>query len=67
MYKLAKKIKRIFKSEAKIEKGKNTPGSPPRRIPNIKSYLSINKKIKFTNLSEGLIRTINWYNKNISI
>ena len=64
MYRLASLIKKILKSNAKIERGENTIGSPPRRVPNIKSFLQINKNVKFTDLTIGIKKTLSWYKIN---
>ena len=63
MFDLAKKIKSFFYENAKLKKGKNTLGSPKRRVPDMSTTLKITKIKKFISLDEGLKKTINWYSK----
>lgn len=66
IYDLAIKIKKILNSTSNLKKSFITPGSPYRRIPNMKKTLKHFKsknKIDFHSLNEGLIKTINWYTK----
>ena len=66
IYDLAIKIKKILNSNSNLNKSFITPGSPYRRIPNMKKTLKHFKsknKINFHSLNEGLIKTINWYTK----
>ena len=63
IFDLAKKIKTLLKSKKKIIKGNNTPGSPVRRVPDIRRTNKLIKKFKFTNLEQGLENYINWFLK----
>lgn len=60
---LANKIKKLIKSEKKIIKGNNTPGSPIRRVPDLQKTKKLIKKFKFINLDQGLKNYINWFQK----
>ena len=60
---LANKIKTLIKSEKKIIKGNNTPGSPIRRVPDLQKTKKLIKKFKFINLDQGLKNYINWFQK----
>lgn len=61
IFDLAKKIQFYLNKKNLISKGKITEGSPTRRVPNMKKTNSkINFK-NFTNLDNGLLKTINWY------
>ena len=60
---LANKIKTLVKSEKKIIKGNNTPGSPIRRVPDMRKTKRLIKKYKFINLDQGLKNYINWFLK----
>jgi len=62
---VAKKIKKIVYNKSKIKKGPITPGSPVRRVPDMKKTIKFSKFKKFTNLREGLEKTARWYLKNI--
>ena len=64
MLNLGNKIKKIYNSNKKIFFGKVTPGSTPNRVPNIKKLSGILNKYKFTDLNNGLKKTIDWYEKN---
>ena len=61
--KLANFIKKIINSKARLKKDIVTIGSPPKRFPNIKKLKKLDYHKKFTNLNEGLIKTIQWYEK----
>jgi UDP-glucose 4-epimerase len=61
---LANKIKKLLNSKKKLIKGKNTPGSPIRRVPNMQKTMKFIKNLKFTNLNHGLKIYIN-HNKKI--
>jgi len=63
IFDLAKKIKILLKSKKEIIKGKNTPGSPIRRVPDIQKTNKLIKKFKFTNLDQGLENYTNWFLK----
>ena len=58
---LANKIKRLLMSDKKIIKGPVTPGSPIRRVPDLRLTKKITKISKFTNLNMGLKKYIFWY------
>ncbi len=64
IFNLAKKIKNIVNKNCKLVKGKNTPGSPIRRIPNMKKTLRKVKQIKYKDLNRGLNQTAIWYLNN---
>jgi nucleoside-diphosphate-sugar epimerase len=61
---LAKKIRVILKSNKKIIPKKNTIGSPGRRVPDTTKIMKITNLKKFTNIDQGLKKTLNWYEKN---
>lgn len=61
IFQLAKMIKNIVNKKCLIKKFKDTPGSPKRRVPNMKKTLQNLKNYKFTNLNNGLIKTVEWY------
>ena len=61
IFDLAKKIKNIVNKNCKLEKGKNTPGSPKRRKPSMKKTLGRVKNLNFVNLDKGLNKTAEWY------
>ncbi len=66
IYDLAKKIKKLLNSKSSLKRFYITPGSPYRRIPDMKKTLKhfeLKNKIKFCSLNEGLLKTINWYLK----
>lgn len=58
---LAYKIKKILNSDKKIITGPVTPGSPKRRVPNLKLTKKYFKYSKFINLNEGLKKYISWF------
>jgi len=61
IYDLAKKIKKQLNSKAILVKGKNTDGSPFRRVPSMKkTFKNISYKLK-TSLDKGISKTIDWY------
>ena len=60
---LANKIKTLVKSKKKIIRGKNTPGSPIRRVPDMQKTKKLIKKFKFINLDQGLKNYLNWFLK----
>lgn len=61
IYDLAKKIKKQLNSKAILVKGKNTDGSPIRRIPSMKkTFKNIGYKV-MTSLDKGIRKTIDWY------
>ena len=60
---LANKIKTLLKSKKKIIRGNNTPGSPIRRVPDMRKTKKFIKNFKFTNLDQGLENYINWFLK----
>ena len=64
MNKVANKIKKLVYKKSKIKKGKNTLGSPIRRVPDMKKTIKYSRVKKFTNLEEGLITTFRWYLNN---
>jgi nucleoside-diphosphate-sugar epimerase len=65
IFDLIKKIKNIQKKNILLKKINFEEGSSVRRKPNINKIKKIyNSKIKFTPLEKGLIRTIQWYEKN---
>ena len=59
---LAKKIKAIVNKKCVLIKSKITPGSPKRRVPNMRKTINKTKIKNFTNLNNGLIQTFKWYN-----
>ncbi len=61
---LVKKIKKILNSKKNLKLKENTLGSPIRRVPDTREIQKICKLKKFSNLNEGLIKTISWYEKN---
>lgn len=66
IYDLAKRIKKLLNSKSSLKKFHITPGSPYRRIPNMKKTLNhfkLKNKTKFYSLDEGLLKTIDWYLK----
>ena len=58
------KIKKILKSNKKINHKENTLGSPSRRVPDINKINKIINIKKFTSLNQGLEKTVLWYEKN---
>jgi UDP-glucose 4-epimerase len=58
---LAKKIKAIVNKNCKLIRYKITPGSPKRRVPNMKKTVNKIKITNFTSLNNGLIQTSKWY------
>ena len=63
MFNLAIKLKNLIYVKSKIKKGKDTLGSPIRRIPDMNNTLKITKIKKLTSLNDGLKKTVNWYLK----
>ena len=63
IFNLANKIKTLLKSKKKIIRGNNTPGSPIRRVPDMRKTKKFIKNFKFTNLDQGLENYINWFLK----
>ena len=61
IFKLAKLIKKTLKSNVILTGGPITPGSPPRRVPDIKKTLKLTKLKKLVKLEEGIKRTIKWF------
>ncbi len=61
IFELAKMIKNIVNQKCLIKKFKNTPGSPRRRVPNMRKTLQNLKNFKFTDLKSGLLKTVEWY------
>ena len=64
MFDLAKKIKALIYVDAKIIRGKNTLGSPKRRIPDMKKTIKATKLKTFVTLDDGLRKTVDWYLQN---
>ncbi len=62
---LAKKIKKELFEKSKLILGPVTAGSPYRRVPDMKKTQKAIKKYKYTNLNNGLIKTIDWYLKEL--
>ena len=63
--KLAKMIINICKKKLEIKKEKDIFKSPPRRLPDVSKVLKITSfKYNFT-LEDGLVKTFEWYKKNI--
>lgn len=58
---LAKRIKKLLLSDKKIIMGSITPGSPKRRVPDLKLTKKFSKVKKFTNLNVGLKKYIFWF------
>ena len=58
---LAKKIKKLLGNEKKISRGPNTPGSPKRRVPDLKFTRQFTQISKFTNLDQGLRKYVSWF------
>jgi UDP-glucose 4-epimerase len=58
---LANKIKKLLPSNKKIIRGSVTPGSPKRRVPDLKLTKKFSKNSKFTNLNVGLKNYISWF------
>ena len=58
---LAKKIKKLLGNEKKISRGPNTPGSPKRRVPDLKFTRQFTQISKFTNLDQGLKKYVSWF------
>ena len=58
---LAKKIKKIIYKKSKLIRGRITIGSPKRRVPDMSKTIKKTKLKKFTNLDNGLNKTIRWY------
>lgn len=61
IYDLAKKIKKQLNSKAMLVKGKNTDGSPIRRIPSMKKTFKNTGYKVMTSLDKGIRKTIDWY------
>jgi nucleoside-diphosphate-sugar epimerase len=60
IYELARLIKNILKSNVVLKKGEVTPGSPSRRVPDMKKNIKITKIKKLTSLKNGIKKTIDW-------
>jgi nucleoside-diphosphate-sugar epimerase len=60
---LAKKIKFLLKSNKKILKGYVTLGSPKRRVPSMKKNFKFIKYKNKSDLKNGLLKTIKWYQR----
>ena len=61
MFQLAKLINKISNKNKKIIKGKNTPGSPYRRVPSVKKIYVNLKNYNELKLVDGIIKTMKWY------
>lgn len=58
---LAKKIKKKIYKKSKLIRGRVTIGSPKRRVPDMTKTTKETKLVNFTNLENGLNKTIRWY------
>ena len=63
IYKLAKLINALNANKKKLIKSTITPGSPHRRIPDIRKITKSINNYKETKLLEGIKKTIRWYIK----
>ena len=61
---IANKIKNLVLKKSKIKKGNNTPGSPFRRVPDMKKTIKYSGIKNFTTFDNGLKKTVNWYLSN---
>ena len=61
IFNLAREIKKIVNKQCNLIKYKITPGSPKRRVPNMRKTNSVTKIKKFINLKKGLLKTTEWY------
>jgi len=61
IFNLAREIKKIVNKQCNLIKYKITPGSPKRRVPNMRKTNSVTKIKKFINLKKGLLKTTGWY------
>ncbi len=62
---LAKKLKKTLFRKSKLIRGPITAGSPFRRVPDMNKTQKAIKKYKYTNLNNGLIKTLDWYLKEL--
>ena len=60
---LSKLIAKLMKQNLKIEKSTKSFFNASRRLPDLKKLYKLGFKPKFS-LNNGLIETIEWYNKN---
>ena len=63
IYNLAKIMLSLTNTNKKLIKMRDEPGSPKIRIPSIKNLLNENYKPTFTKLTNGLKKTISYYEK----
>jgi nucleoside-diphosphate-sugar epimerase len=63
IYKLAELIKYILKSNIVLKKGEITPGSPSRRVPDMKKNIKITNLKRLVSLKDGIKKTIDWAHK----
>ena len=64
IFSLAKKISKIINKKIKLIKSTNESGSPVNRVPDI-GFIKKNFNIKFIKIDQGLLKTYNWYKKNM--
>ena len=62
---LAGKIRDIEDMSCKLIPGSTTQGSPERRCPNIKKLETKLGSQEFTNLDDGLKKTVEWYRNRL--
>tara|TARA_B100001094_G_scaffold331049_1_gene398121 strand:+ start:1044 stop:2021 length:978 start_codon:yes stop_codon:yes gene_type:complete len=62
---LARILKKEIFKKAKLINGEITPGSPSRRVPDMKKTQRILKNSQYTSLENGLRKTIEWYLKDL--
>jgi UDP-glucose 4-epimerase len=63
MIELARFINKFSKVKKKILPGKNTLGSPYRRVPSVKKIYKNLRNYKEVSLEKGILKTIEWYKK----
>jgi len=61
IFDLAKKIKYLIGSQKKIIRSQNTPGSPKRRVPDMRKTKAHIKYKKFISLNRGIQNYLKWY------
>ena len=64
IFELVKKCLKILNKKNKILPLKNIHNSPKRRCPSMNKTFKYINRVKFTNLNDGIIKMIKWYENN---
>tara|TARA_X000000950_G_scaffold260152_1_gene329265 strand:+ start:331 stop:1290 length:960 start_codon:yes stop_codon:yes gene_type:complete len=66
IYQLARLIKNQVSPDKIIKFNCNQLGSPKRRVPSMQKFIDYFGTVKFTNIENGLAKTVKWYTKLFS-